>query len=85
MASSISVVILDSRIAPYDQAAWAFADDDDATAMAAFLNTRVGDGEEIAHVEIVPLARKLNKKALQYLDTWAQLVEEARGEDERGT
>ena len=53
-------------------------------AMAGFLNTRVGGGDEIAWVEVVPLARKLNKKALRYLDTWAMLAEDARGEDEHG-
>ena len=52
-------------------------------AMAAFLNTRVGCGEEIAWVEVVPLARKLNKKALRYLDCWAEMAEETRREDER--
>jgi hypothetical protein len=73
--ASISVVVLDPRIAPHDQATWAFTDTDDALAMAGFLNTRVGEGEDIAWVEVVPLARKLNKKALRYLDCWAQLVE----------
>ena len=82
--ASISDVVLDPRIAPRDQATWAFTDGDDAVAMADFLNTRVGDGEEIAWVEVVPLARKLNKKALRYLDCWAQLAEDARREDERG-
>jgi hypothetical protein len=82
--ASISVVVLDPRIAPRDQATWAFTDGDDAVAMAGFLNTRVGDGEEIAWVEVVPLARKLNKKALRYLDSWAQLAEDARREDEQG-
>ena len=82
--ASISVVVLDPRIAPRDQAAWAFTDGDDALAMAGFLNTRVGCGEEIAWVEVVPLARKLNKKALRYLDCWARLTEETRREDERG-
>ena len=52
--------------------------------MAGFINTRVGRGEEIAWVEVVPLARKLNKKALRYLDCWATFVEDARREDERG-
>ena len=80
----ISVVVLDSRIAPRDQATWAFTDDEDAQAMAGFINTRVGRGEEIAWVEVVPLARKLNKKALRYLDCWATFVEDARREDERG-
>ena len=51
--------------------------------MAGFLNARVGDGEEIAWVEVVPLARKLNRKALRYLDGWAELVGEAGREDER--
>ncbi len=82
--ASISVVVLDPRIAPHDQATWAFTDADDALAMAGFLNTRVGEGEDIAWVEVVPLARKLNKKALRYLDCWAQLVEDARQENETG-
>ena len=81
--ASISVVVLDARIAPRDQATWAFTDGDDALAMADFLNARVGKGEEIAWVEVVPLARKLNKKALRYLDCWAALTEETCGEDER--
>ena len=82
--ASVSVVVLDPRIAPGDQATWAFTDADDAVAMAGFLNTRVGGGEEIAWVELVPLARKLNKKAMRYLDCWAELAEDARREDERG-
>jgi hypothetical protein len=82
--ASISVVVLDSRIAPRDQAAWAFTEVDDATAMAGFLNARVGGGEEIAWVETVPLARKLNKRALRFLDSWACLEEETRDPDERG-
>ena len=52
--------------------------------MAGFLNARVGGGEEIAWVEVVPLARSLNKKALRYLDRWATLAEDTRPEDERG-
>ena len=51
--------------------------------MADFLNTRVGGGTEIAWVEVVPLARKLNKKALRYLDCWVELAGETCGEDER--
>jgi hypothetical protein len=82
--ANISVVVLDPRIAPRDQATWAFTDGDDAAAMAGFFNTRVGGGEEIAWVEVVPLARKLNKKALQHLDCWVRLAEETRREDERG-
>jgi hypothetical protein len=81
--ASISVVVLDSLIAPRDQAAWAFTDVDDATAMADFLNVRMGGGEEIAWVETVPLARKLNKKALRFLDSWACLEEETRDPDDR--
>jgi hypothetical protein len=82
--TSISVVVLDSRIAPRDQATWAFTEEDDAMAMAGFLNARMGGGDEIAWVEIVPLARKLNKKALRYLDNWALLADDIRREDELG-
>lgn len=81
--ASISVVVLDPCIAPRDQATWAFTDGDDAMAMAGFLNARIGGGKEIAWVEVVPFARKLNKKALRYLDCWADLAEEQRGGDER--
>ena len=52
--------------------------------MAGFLNARVGGGETIAWVEVVPLARKLNKKALRYLDYWADMAEETRRADEQG-
>ena len=58
MVASISVVVLDSLIAPRDQAAWAFTNVDDATAMANFLNVRMGAGEEIAWVETVPLGAR---------------------------
>ena len=78
------MVVLDSRIAPRDQATWAFTEEDDAMAMAGFLNARMGGGDEIAWVEIVPLARKLNKKALRYLDDWALLADDIRREDELG-
>jgi hypothetical protein len=81
---SISVVVLDSRIAPRDQATWAFTEEDDAAAMAGFLNARMGGGDEIAWVEVVPLARKLNKKALRYLDNWALLADDIGREDELG-
>jgi hypothetical protein len=74
--ANICVVVLDPRLAPRDQTAWAFTNDDDAKAMAGFLNTRLGGGEEIAWVEAVPLARKLNKTVLHYLDCWAHLAEE---------
>lgn len=82
--ASISVVVLDSGIAAREQATWAFTDVDDAMAMASFLNLRVGGGEEIAWVETVPFARKLNKKALRFLDSWACLEEETRDPDDRG-
>jgi len=78
------VVVLDSRIAPRDQATWAFTEEDDAMAMAGFLNARMGGGDEIAWVEVVPLARKLNRKALRYLDNWALLADDIRLEDELG-
>ena len=52
--------------------------------MVGFLNARLGGGEEVAWVEVVPLARKLNQKVLLYLDCWAELVEEAFQDDERG-
>ena len=78
------MVVLDSRIAPRDQATWAFTEEDDAMAMAGFLNARMGGGDEIAWVEIVPLARKLNRKALRYLDNWALLADDIRREDELG-
>jgi hypothetical protein len=82
--ASICVVILDPELAPRDQTAWAFTNDDDARAMASFINTRLGGGKEIAWVEVVPLARKLNQKVLRYLDCWAHLAEETlRGDDEQ--
>ena len=81
--TSISVVVLDPEIAPHNQTTWAFTDGADAAAMAGFLNARVGGGEEIAWVEVVPLARRLNKKALRYLDRWASLAEDTRPEDDR--
>jgi hypothetical protein len=82
--TSICVVVLDPRIAPRDQATWAFTEEDDAMAMAGFLNARMGGGDEIAWVEVVPLARKLNRKALRYLDNWALLADDIRLEDELG-
>ena len=80
--ASICVIVLDPHVAPRDQTAWAFTNDDDAQAMAAFLNTRLGCGEEIAWVEVVPLARKLNEKVLRYLDCWAHLAEETLRDDD---
>lgn len=80
--ASISVVVFDPHFTPRDQTAWAFTDDEDAKAMAGFLNTRLGDGEEIAWVEVVPLARKLNEKVLRYLDCWVHLAEETLLDDD---
>ena len=80
--AGICVVVLDPLFAPRDQTAWAFTNDDDAQAMASFLNTRLGGGEEIAWVEVVPLARKLNERVMQYLDCWAHLAEETLRDDE---
>jgi len=82
--ASICVVVLDPRMAPRDQAAWAFTNDDDAQAMAGFLNQRLGGGSEIAWVESVPLARRLNDKVMRYLDCWAELAEETLLEDDQG-
>jgi hypothetical protein len=79
--ADICVVVLDPEVAAGDQATWAFTRAEDAEAMAGFLNTRVGHGENIAWVEVVPLARTLNDNVLRYLDCWAQLAEDARGED----
>jgi hypothetical protein len=66
--ASICVVVLDPEFAPRDQAAWAFTKEEDAKAFARFLNARLADGEQVAWVEIVPFARKLNQKVLRYLD-----------------
>lgn len=74
--ANICVVVLDPRFAPRDQTTWAFTQDDDARAVASFLNARLGGGEEIAWVEVVPLARKLNKKVLKYLDCWEHVAED---------
>jgi len=75
--AGICVVVLDPELAPRDQTAWAFTDEDDAKAVAAFLNNQLGGGAEIAWVELVPLARRLNDNVLRYLDWWAEL-----GDDE---
>jgi hypothetical protein len=80
--ASICVVVLDPRVAPRDQTTWAFTHDDDARAMAGFLNAQLGGGEEIAWVEVVPLARKLNKKVLAYLDSWAHVAEELLSDED---
>jgi hypothetical protein len=80
--ASICVVVLDPRLAPRDQTAWAFTNEDDAKAVASFLNTRLGAGEDIAWVEVVPLARTLTEKVLRYLDCWAEAAEETLLEDD---
>lgn len=74
--ASICVVVLDPQLAPRDQTAWAFTQEDDARAVAGFLNTRLGEGEDIAWVEVVPLARTLNEKVFRYLDCWVHGAEE---------
>ena len=68
--------MLDPELAPRDQTAWAFRDEDDARAVASFLNDRLGAGEQIAWVEFVPVAHKLNENVLRYLDSWAEVAEE---------
>jgi hypothetical protein len=80
---TISVVILDSRIARADQGTWAFTDGEDAMAVAGFLNARVGRGEEVAWVADVQLAKGLTEKSLRYLDCLAELADELHGEDEQ--
>ena len=79
--ASICVVMLDPQIAPRDQTAWAFTDEDDAKAVAAFLNTRLGAGQNIAWVEVVPLARRLNEKVSRYLDSWLEVAEDTLSND----
>ena len=68
--------MLDPELAPRDQSAWAFTSEDDARAVALFLNTRLGAGDQIAWVEVVPVARRLNAKVMRYLDYVAELSEE---------
>ena len=80
---TISVVVLDSRIARGDQGTWAFTDADDAMAVAGFLNARVGGGHEVAWVADVPIAGGLTEKALRHLDCLAELADEVNGEDEQ--
>jgi hypothetical protein len=72
--ASVCVVMLDPELAPRDQSAWAFTSEEDAKAVARFINTRVGAGEQVAWVEVVPLARKLNQKVLRYLDYVADIT-----------
>jgi hypothetical protein len=73
MVATVCVVVLDPDLAPNDQTVWAFTSEEDACAVARFLNERVGDGERIAWVEVVPLARKLNQKVMRYLDYVAEI------------
>jgi hypothetical protein len=80
--AGIYTVLLDPQLAPRGQTAWAFTQADDARAVAGFLNNQLGAGEEIAWVEFVPVARRLNVKVLEYLDTWAQVAEEMFLEEE---
>jgi hypothetical protein len=73
--ANVCVVMLDPELAPRDQSAWAFTSEEDARAVARFLNARLGGGDEIAWVEVVPLGRKLNANVLRYLDYVAELSE----------
>jgi hypothetical protein len=75
-------VVLDPELAPRDQTAWAFTREEDARAVAAFLNNQLGAEEPIAWVECVPLARKLNENVLQYLDSWAEFAAETLLDEE---
>ena len=72
--AGVCVVLLDPHFAPKDQTAWAFTHEADAHAVAAFLNEQLGGGDEVAWVESVPLARKLNERVLRYLDCWAEVA-----------
>ena len=78
----VSVVVFDPELAPQDQTAWAFTNADDAAAVAGFLNEQLGDGEEVAWVESVPFAHRLDERVLRYLDYWQKVVEDTRKEDE---
>jgi hypothetical protein len=75
-------VVLDPEVAPRAQTAWAFTREEDARAVAAFLNNQLGVEEPIAWVEFVPLARKLNENVLRYLDSWAELAADALLDEE---
>ncbi|MBA3402794.1 MAG: hypothetical protein H0U05_12515 [Actinobacteria bacterium] len=79
--ASVHVVVLDPRFAPRDQIAWAFTADDDAQAVAGFLNARLGGGETIARVELVRLERTLSERVLRYVDCWADVANEIRADD----
>ncbi|CAN5138626.1 hypothetical protein BH20ACT13_BH20ACT13_07900 [soil metagenome] len=79
--ASVCVVVLDPELAPRDQTAWAFTQEADAQAVVDFLNQRLGSGEDVAWVEVVPLARTLNKNVLRYLDHWAEAAEDALSDE----
>ena len=78
----VCVVVLDPELAPRDQTAWAFTREDDAQAVAGFLNTQLGAGEPIAWVERVPLSRGLNEDVLRYLDSWAEVADDLVADEE---
>ncbi len=79
--ASIHAVVLDPRLAPRDQIAWAFTAADDAQVVAGFLNVRLGRGETIAWVEVVQLERKLSERVLRYVDCWADVANEIHADD----
>ena len=81
--ASVCVVVLDPELAPRDQTAWAFTQEADAQAVVDFLNRQLGSGEDVAWVEVVPLARTLNKNVLRYLDHWADVAEDALSDEAR--
>jgi hypothetical protein len=80
--AEVCVVVLDPELAPRDQTAWAFTSEDDAQAVAEFLNTQLGAGDPIAWVERVPLARSLNENVLRYLDSWAEVADDLVTDEE---
>ena len=75
-------MVLDPELAPRDQTAWAFTCEDDAQAVAEFLNIQLGSGDPIAWVEHVPLARNLNENVLRYLDSWAEVADDLVPDEE---
>ena len=80
--SVLSVVVLHPELAARDQVAWAFTDEEDAVALADFLNARLGNGDEIAWVEFAPVSRKLSKRVLEYVDGWAELAQESLADED---
>ena len=81
--ANLCVVMLDPDLAPRDQTAWAFTQEADAQAVVDFLNLQLGSGEDVAWVEVVPLARTLNKNVLRYLDHWADVAADAFSDEAR--